>query len=55
LCADGRLPDVERRLRGRNAARVGDGEEHADEAQIEIGKVSEHGAPPIHRKISMLS
>jgi hypothetical protein len=43
MSADGRLPDIERRLCGRDAARIHHGKEDADQPQVQIRRLSQHG------------
>ena len=42
LAADGGLAHAQQRLRGRHAAGVDDGQEDADQPQVEVGDVREH-------------
>jgi len=42
LAADGGLAHAQQRLRRRHAAGVDDGEEDADQPQVEVGDVREH-------------
>ncbi|MNP59215.1 hypothetical protein D3C76_1541960 [compost metagenome] len=44
LRTDGRLGGVERSLRGRDSARLDDGEKDPDQADIQLGYVPQHAA-----------